>query len=122
MTSTSTEPTYHGSCQCGSVRFSATTALNGLVQCNCSRCLRLNQVMQSVKADDFTLHAGEDFLTLYRFNTEKIAHRFCSVCGVQPFANGTDQKGNALYMVNVGCLEGASYDPATIVRFNGAQY
>lgn len=116
------ETTYEGSCQCGTVRFSATTALDSLVQCNCSRCYRLNQVMQPVAGDNFILHSGEDRLSTYRFNSEKIQHRFCSVCGVQPFANGADQKGNPVYMINVHCLEGAQYDGEKITRFNGAAY
>lgn len=114
------ETTYHGSCHCGAVRFSAVTALDKLMDCNCSRCHRLGWIMQPVPAAKFTLLSGADKLRDYRFNTEKIRHRFCVDCGIEPFATGSDQDGNDVYMVNVNCLEDApDIDRATIFHWDG---
>lgn len=115
--------TYRGQCHCGAVRFTATTALDGLGDCNCSRCRRLGWVMQSLPATDFVLESGEDNLTLYRFNTEKIDHLFCKTCGIEAFARGSDGKGNKLVMVNVNAFEPpVNVDRNTIKHWDGANW
>lgn len=113
---------YDGSCQCGAVTFHAKLALSAPFQCNCSRCRRLNAVMASVKGEDFELLQGADMLKAYRFNSHTIAHQFCTECGVQSFAQGTDGHGNAMFVVNVHCLEGAVYDKDAVTHFNGAEF
>lgn len=114
---------YQGQCHCGAVRFSVQTDLSGLADCNCSRCRRLGWVMQSVPASAFTLHAGEDQLTLYHFNTENIDHLFCRTCGIESFARGSDGKGNEMVMVNVNCLDNAPViDRNAIKHWDGANF
>ncbi|WMT87109.1 GFA family protein [Pelagibacterium sp. 26DY04] len=115
-------PTYQGSCQCGAVTFTARTRLEAPFQCNCSRCRRLNAVMHSVPDSDFVLESGGEALKTFRFNSHTIAHQFCTVCGIQPFASGTDRDGRALHVVNVNCLDNPVYDPGAITRFNGADF
>lgn len=115
--------TYAGQCHCGAVRFSVSTDLSGLCDCNCSRCRRLGWVMQAVPASAFTLEAGMDRLVPYHFNTDRIDHLFCSQCGIESFARGTDSTGNATYMVNVNCLDGAPpIDRASIKHWDGASF
>jgi hypothetical protein len=115
--------TYQGQCHCGAVRYSATTDLSGLGDCNCSRCRRLGWVMQSVPASEFTLETGEDMLKTYHFNTEMIDHLFCSNCGIESFARGSDGRGNVLYMINVNCLENPPpIDRASIKHWDGANF
>ena len=112
--------TYQGQCHCGAVRFSATTDLGRMFDCNCSRCRRVASVMHSVPASDFVLHAGEEYLVHYQFNHHAIDHLFCKTCGVQSFSRGKfgDQP---MVMLNVGCLEGAPMiDRSTITHYNGA--
>jgi hypothetical protein len=114
---------YSGQCHCGAVRYSVNTDLTGLGDCNCSRCRRLGWVMQSVPEADFTLEAGGENLTTYRFNTEAIDHLFCKTCGIESFARGSDGKGNVLYMINVNCLEGAPpVDRSAIKHWDGANF
>jgi hypothetical protein len=114
---------YHGQCHCGAVRYTARTDLSGMGDCNCSRCRRLGWVMQSVAGSDFSLLSGDDNLTLYRFNTEKIDHLFCKTCGIECFARGDDGKGNAMVMLNVACLEDAPpVDRTAIVHWDGANF
>lgn len=115
--------THSGQCHCGAVRFSAKTDFSGLGDCNCSRCRRLGWVMQSLPASDFTLIAGEDNLTTYRFNTEMIDHLFCKTCGIESFARGSDGKGNEMMMINVNCLENPpAFDRSAIKHWDGANF
>lgn len=115
--------TYHGQCHCGAVRYSATTDLSSVSDCNCSRCRRLGWVMQSLPADDFTLESGEDNLAVYHFSTETIDHLFCKTCGIESFARGSDGKGRELVMINVACLEPAvTIDPNAIKHWDGANW
>ncbi|WP_316357568.1 GFA family protein [Devosia sp.] len=109
--------TYHGQCHCGAVRYTATTDLSSLGDCNCSRCRRLGWVMQSVPASDFTLESGEANLSVYHFSTETIDHLFCKTCGIESFSRGSDGKGNELVMISVNCLE-----PPVPVDRNGIKH
>jgi hypothetical protein len=115
--------TYEGQCHCGAVRLTVTTDLGALGDCNCSRCRRLGWIMQSVAAGDFALLDGADKLKSYRFNTEKIEHLFCSDCGIESFARGTDGAGAEVYMVNFNCLESTPpVDAAAIKHWDGRNW
>jgi hypothetical protein len=99
--------TYLGSCHCGAVRFEADTDLaEGTFRCNCSICFKSRAWMAPVAAADFRLLAGETSLRDYQFGPKRIHHRFCTTCGVRPFSQGQDPKGNKFYAVRVNCLEG----------------
>ncbi|MGV3649870.1 MAG: GFA family protein [Devosia sp.] len=115
--------TWKGQCHCGAVRFSVTTDLEGLADCNCSRCKRLGWVMKGVPESAFTLEAGEDRLVDYRFNTHAISHLFCRDCGIESFGRGQDGAGNTMVMINVNCLEGApDIDRSAIKHWDGRNF
>lgn len=115
--------TYSGQCHCGAVRFTVTTDLGALGDCNCSMCARLGWVMQTVLAADFALLSGADRLSTYRFNTGQFAHQFCSVCGIESFARGDDGKGNVTYTVNTACLAGLPpIDRAGVRHWDGRNW
>ncbi len=61
---------YEGSCHCGAVRFAIVTDFPELTTCDCSLCRRKNALMVKVHEDRFTLLAGADSLTEYRFHTQ----------------------------------------------------
>lgn len=111
---------HEGSCQCGAVRFSAVVDLDQTITCNCSRCQRLGSVLSAADADEFTLETGADTLTEYRFNTNRIAHQFCSVCGIEPFAFGQSPEGARVAMINVNCLHGVDPRALTSHHYDGA--
>jgi hypothetical protein len=101
---------YQGSCHCGAVRFRVQADPVELTVCDCSLCSRKNAVMMAVHESALTIEAGEDKLSLYRWNTGVARHYFCSVCGIYPFhrkRSAPDQYG-----VNVFCLEG--FDVAAV--------
>lgn len=76
---------YEGSCHCGAVRFAIETDFPELTTCDCSICRRKNAKMVKVHQDRFSLLAGADALTEYRFHTMTARHFFCKICGIYPF-------------------------------------
>lgn len=114
--------TYSGSCQCGNISFTAELALGELVSCNCSRCRRVGHLLAYLPETDFHPVVGPAGVGEYRFNTGRIAHTFCPVCGVQPFAAGTAPDGTPSIAVNVRCIDGVDIDAYPIKRCNGAAY
>ena len=60
---------YHGSCHCGSVKFTVVTNTESALRCNCSLCIRKGAIMLSGKEGSFVLTEGEDQLGQYQFNT-----------------------------------------------------
>ncbi len=98
---------YSGGCQCGAVRFEAAGVdVETTLACNCSRCGRLGTILSFIPVDNFDLRSGGDSLTEYLFNKHAIQHRFCKVCGIQPFAYGAKPDGAKMVAVNVRCLDG----------------
>lgn len=59
--------------------------------------------MTTVPAGDFTLLAGRESLSEYRWNTRVARHYFCRVCGI--YTHHTRRVDPTQYGVNVGCLE-----------------
>ncbi|KAF2991025.1 GFA family protein [Methylocystis sp. MJC1] len=106
------EASYRGSCQCQAVVFDATLDLDHTITCNCSRCQRLGSVLSFAPAEKFHLQKGAEALTEYRFNSKKIGHQFCKICGIEPFAYGETAEGAPTVAVNVNCLDGV--DPRAL--------
>ena len=115
-----TVETYHGSCQCGAVRFTAELDLDSVVTCNCSRCRRLGSVLAFAPAGKFHLEAGEGATTEYLFNKHAISHRFCTTCGIQAYSMGSMPDGAPMAAVNVNCLDGVDPRALTAHHFDGA--
>jgi hypothetical protein len=110
---------YKGSCHCGNVAFEVEGDLAAVVNCNCSICSRKGALLWAVPRERLNLVSGTDGLARYAFNERKIVHRFCTTCGVHPFAEDAgDDRGRSAY-VNVRCLE--AVDPASLeqIDFNG---
>ena len=93
-----------GSCHCGAVRFRVTAEPSEVIHCGCSLCARRAALMATVHESGLTILAGEDKLSLYRWNTGVAQHYFCQVCGIYPFHKKRSMPDH--YGVNTGCLEG----------------
>lgn len=59
--------------------------------------------MAKVHGDALTIEAGQEQLTLYRWNTKVARHWFCRTCGIYTFHRKRAAPDH--YGVNVGCLE-----------------
>jgi hypothetical protein len=112
---------YLGRCHCGAVRFRVVTDLSDPVRCNCSFCSRRGALMHNVEPAHFELLAGADRLTHYAFGTRTVRHSFCRRCGIFTFFHSRYQ-GEDMYVVNIGCLEGADPDALTPRLVDGRSF
>jgi len=110
---------YRGSCHCGNVAFEVEGEIKSAMACNCSMCQRKGSLLWFVPRDTLTLLTPEDASRVYEFNKHVISHRFCLTCGIHPYAEGTDAKGNRIAAVNVRCLEGIELESVKVTHFDG---
>ena len=111
--------THTGGCQCGAVRYEIEADIKDVIACNCSRCGKLGSLLAFVPAQKFKLVAGENASTDYQFNKHVIHHLFCSTCGIEPFARGTNPKGEAMIAINARCLDGIDVSSLNVKNFDG---
>lgn len=110
---------YQGSCHCGKVSFEVEGDLDGVMACNCSMCQRKGSLLWFVPREQLRLLTPEADLGTYTFNKHRIKHRFCPTCGIHPFGEGTDPKGNRMAAVNARCLEGVELATIPTQHFDG---
>lgn len=110
---------YRGSCHCGKVAFEVEGEIKGAISCNCSICSRKGLLLWFVPRDQLKLTASEDNIATYTFNKHVIKHQFCKICGVQPYGEGTDPKGNKMAAINIRCLEGIDLSAIPVRPFDG---
>jgi hypothetical protein len=110
-----------GSCHCGAVRFEADIAPDARVsRCNCTICRRTAVASTVVKPAAFRLLSGEGKLGSYEWGGRIAKRFFCTVCGVQCFANGhLEQLGGDYVSVNVNCFDDWEIDEAKVVYWDG---
>lgn len=88
------------------MRYTARSDTANTIVCNCSHCQAKGFILAFTGEDDFHLQSGEDKLSEYRFHKHQIAHRFCTVCGTQPFAVGIRPDGVRMVAINMRCVDG----------------
>lgn len=116
---TTATTTYKGSCHCGGIQFEVDGELTSTTDCNCSICQRKGTLMWFVPRPQLRLLTPRDAIRSYTFNKHAIQHNFCPTCGMHPFGEGTDPKGNAMAAVNVRCLEGVDVYALPVQHFDG---
>lgn len=110
---------FDGSCHCGNIKFQVEGELKDAMACNCSICQRKGALMWFVPASNFTLLTPRNAMRTYTFNKHVIQHHFCPDCGMHPFGEGTDPKGNSIAAVNIRCLEGIDLESIPVQHFDG---
>jgi hypothetical protein len=55
----------------------------------------------------------------YMFNKHVIKHRFCPKCGMHPYGEGVDPKGNSMAAINIRCLEDVELETIPVTHFEG---
>lgn len=110
---------YTGSCHCGNIKFEMDTEITSALACNCSICSRKATLLTFVPNAQFTLLTPDENITSYTFNKHVIKHKFCGICGVQCFGEGTDPKGNAVKAVNIRCLDNIDLDAIPVHHYDG---
>jgi hypothetical protein len=111
--------TYRGACHCGKIAFEVDGDLQGAMACNCSICSRKGSLLWFVPRDQFHLLTPEADVATYAFNKRAIEHRFCPTCGIHPYAEGTDPKGQRIAAINVRCLDGVDIEAVPVRHFDG---
>ncbi len=97
---------YNGSCHCGRVAFEVEGEIKGAVSCNCSICQRKGSLLWFTPREKLRLLTPENAASAYTFNKHVIKHRFCPVCGIHPYGEGVDSKGDSIAAINIRCLDG----------------
>jgi hypothetical protein len=110
---------YKGSCHCGNVAFEAEGTIDSGLACNCSMCQRKGSLLWFLPKTSFTLLTPEDASRVYLFNKHKIRHHFCPTCGIHPYAEAMDPKGNPTAAINLRCLEGIDLESIPVKHFDG---
>ncbi|WP_028240128.1 GFA family protein [Stutzerimonas azotifigens] len=111
--------TYNGSCHCGRVAFDVQGTLEGVMACNCSICQRKGILMWFVPRESLHLLTPDENASTYTFDRHVAKHRFCPVCGIHPYGEGTDPQGNRMAAINVRCLEGVDLAALPVTEFDG---
>ncbi len=110
---------HKGSCHCGKVAFEAEGEIKGAMACNCSFCQRKGALMWFVPRDKLRLLTTDSAAATYTFNKHAIKHRFCAVCGIHPYGEATDPKGNAMAAINIRCLEDVDLESIPVQYYDG---
>jgi hypothetical protein len=110
---------YKGSCHCGRVSFEVEGDIKEALACNCSICERKGSLLWFVPRGALHLLSPEDAASTYTFNKHNIKHRFCPTCGMHPYGEGVDPKGNPMAAINVRCIEGIDLATIPVKHFNG---
>jgi len=110
-------------CHCGTVRFRVklTDGFNTVRRCTCSYCRMRGAVAVSADVGGIAFDAGEEALTVYRFNTGVAQHYFCSRCGI--YTHHRRRSNPKQYGVNVACLKDVSpFDFADVPVIDGVNH
>lgn len=108
-----------GSCHCGQIRFEVEGKPKEVMECNCSICSRKGSLMWFISRDHLRLLSAPDAMSTYTFNKHVTKHRFCPKCGMHPFGEGQDPKGNHMAAINVRCLEDINLSSLVVKQFDG---
>jgi hypothetical protein len=110
---------YKGSCHCGNIQFQIEGTLEGAVACNCSICQRKGALMWFIPRTQLQVLTPDENAATYMFNKHVIKHRFCPNCGMHPYGEGTDPKGNAMAAVNIRCIEDIDLAALPVHHYDG---
>src|SRR5262249_4975646 len=115
--------TIDGSCHCGTVRFRVrlTNGLHTARRCTCSYCRMRGAIAVTAAVSVVAILSGVEALSIYKFNTGKAKHCFCSKCGI--YTHHQRRSNPNQYGVNVACLSGLSpFDFEDVVVYDGANH
>ena len=110
---------HKGSCHCGRIAFEVEGDVKSAMSCNCSICQRKGALMWFVPRDALHVTTPEANASTYTFNKHVIQHRFCPVCGMHPYGEGTDPKGNRVAAINIRCLTDIDLESVPVTHFDG---
>ncbi len=110
---------FRGSCHCGKVAYEVDGTLDSAMACNCSMCQRKGSLLWFVPRTQFQLLTPDESAATYLFNKHAIKHRFCPACGIHPYAESQNARGEPTVAINVRCLEGIELESIPVKHFDG---
>jgi hypothetical protein len=110
---------HEGSCHCGKIAFTVEGEIDGATACNCSICSRKGSLLWFVPRQKMQLRTSPTDVATYTFNKHRIQHHFCTTCGIHPFAEAVDSKGNRMAAINIRCLPGVDLSSVPVKNFDG---
>jgi len=101
------EPTLHGSCLCGAVKYEVTPPFRFFAHCHCSRCRKASGTGHAtniaVAPEQFRWLAGEAAINRYKHpEAESFGKWFCNNCGA-PVPRST--RNDTLIVIPAGSLD-----------------
>jgi hypothetical protein len=111
--------THVGSCHCGQVAIEVDGAIDGALACTCSICARRASLLWFVPRASLRLTTPEAAAATYTFNKHAIRHRFCPVCGIHVYGEGSDPAGNGMAAINLRCIEGVDLETIPVEHVDG---
>jgi hypothetical protein len=109
---------YRGSCHCGKVTLAYEGNIEAAVCCNCSICSKRGSLLAFASRDALQV-TGEEELATYTFHKHVIKHRFCKTCGILPYGEGVDPKGNKTVAINIRCLDDFDFSKVPLHNYDG---
>jgi hypothetical protein len=111
--------THKGGCHCGRVAYEFDGEIGAVLDCNCSFCQKRGGLLHFLPGTAFRLLTPRGDLSTYTFNKHALAHHFCAVCGISPFSEGQNPKGEATVAINVKCVDDLDWRTLEVKFFNG---
>ncbi len=91
-----------------------------MLACTCSMCSRTAYLHWIVERADFTLLAGAEVLSEYRFGTGVARHLFCRTCGIKAFY--VPRSDPEAYSVNLRCVDRSALEHVEVAWFDGRDW
>jgi hypothetical protein len=110
---------YHGSCHCGAVAYEVEGELEMALSCNCSICSKKGALLWAVPRASLRLKGPDGNAGRYTFNRHALVHRFCTNCGIHPYAEDAGEDEARSAYVNIRCLEGVDPNGVEKMEFDG---
>lgn len=110
---------YQGSCHCGNVAYEVEGEIDKAIACNCSMCQRKGSLLWFAPLEKFKRLTPEANEKPYLFNKHVIEHRFCTNCGLHPFAIGVNPKGEKMAAINIRSIENFDLDKVPVTHYDG---
>lgn len=77
-----------GSCHCGETTFRIDDDMpDKLTRCTCSFCAKRGALLAYYQPAQFQVAAAAPHDGVYRWNTELVAHHFCTSCGCATYSD-----------------------------------
>ena len=112
-----------GGCLCRAVRYRITSAPLITRTCWCRVCQYIGAgsatVNMVVTAAALTLAGALGDYPCLADSGNHMHRHFCPTCGMHPFGEATDPKGNAMAAVNIRCLENVDLASIPITQYDG---